>query len=230
MPSALRYGCKGPNVKQLQELLNKLVPPALKLKIDGELGPLTDAAIRWYQATVGIGIDGVVGPFTWNALTGGTRVETAATEAPARIPDAPWISVAAKELGQSQIPGIHHNPRILEYHASTNLHASNDETPWCSSFVNWCLLQVGITGTKSAAAISWQHWGCPSTAKRGAITVVHSLHGTGRSSSGYHVGFFFDDGGSHFRLLGGNQSHQVRVSRYPRSSWHIVAFQWPNQN
>jgi uncharacterized protein (TIGR02594 family) len=229
MPSALRYGCKDPDVQRLQESLNKLVPPALKLKVDGELGPLTDAAIRWYQATVGIGIDGVVGPITWNALAGKAPVEIAATEAPAKIPDAPWISVAAREIGQSQIKGSHHNPRILEYHACTSLHASNDETAWCSSFVNWCLLQVGIAGTKSAAAISWQHWGSHSSAKQGAITVIYSIHGAGRSASGYHVGFFFDDCGPHFRLLGGNQSHQVKVSRYPRSSWHIVAFRWPNQ-
>ncbi|MDH4280687.1 MAG: hypothetical protein OEW83_21690 [Acidimicrobiia bacterium] len=52
----------------------------------------------------------------------------------------------------TEIRGRKDNPRIIEYHASTSLKASNDGTAWCSSFVNWCVSQAWLTGTNSAAA------------------------------------------------------------------------------
>ena len=64
-----------------------------------------------------------------------------------------------------------HNKRVIEYHSTTGK-APNDETAWCSSFVNWSLKQVGIKGTNSAQAISWQimHWGVAlSTPVYGAV-------------------------------------------------------------
>ncbi|KKK66354.1 hypothetical protein LCGC14_2964930, partial [marine sediment metagenome] len=40
--------------------------------------------------------------------------------------------------------------------------ASEDETPWCSSFVNFCVCEAGynpIKETGSARARSWLSWG-----------------------------------------------------------------------
>ncbi|WP_224984859.1 TIGR02594 family protein [Geomonas agri] len=67
----------------------------------------------------------------------------------------PWMGIARKEIGQKEVAGHRDNPRILSYHATTTLKATDDETPWCSSFVNWCLKQAGVKGTDSAAATSW---------------------------------------------------------------------------
>ena len=52
-----------------------------------------------------------------------------------------WLEIALKEVGVSEIKGGE-NKRILEYHASTTLKAKEDEIPWCSSFVNWCMVQA----------------------------------------------------------------------------------------
>jgi len=56
-------GDKGPDVVYVQNMLG--VFPA-----DGDFGPITDAAVRGYQAAYGSGVtcDGIVGPKTWAAL------------------------------------------------------------------------------------------------------------------------------------------------------------------
>jgi uncharacterized protein (TIGR02594 family) len=53
---------------------------------------------------------------------------------------------------------VRNNPRILEYFTATTLHTKTESTSWCSAFVNWCMRQSGISGSRSAAARSWLHW------------------------------------------------------------------------
>lgn len=229
MGTTLCYGSRGPDVEQLQELLNKRLQHSPKLCVDGHFGPRTASAVRLFQASVGIGIDGVAGPHTWAALHEELgRTHLVVVSIPANFPDTPWMEFAKKEIDQSEIPGSQHNPRILQYHASTTFRACSDETPWCSAFVNWCLRQAGLNGTNSAAAQSWITWGKASAAISGAITVVRDVSaGSSLSASGFHVGFLVQDTGSHYRLLGGNQKNQVRISKYPKSSWQVVACRWP---
>ena len=83
-----------------------------------------------------------------------------------------WMDIARNELGQNEIAGSRDNPRIVDYHGSTSLNASDDETPWCASFVNWVMEQAGIEGTDSAAAMSWADWGQSSELTPGAVVVV----------------------------------------------------------
>ncbi|HEX5760734.1 MAG TPA: TIGR02594 family protein [Thermoanaerobaculia bacterium] len=70
-------------------------------------------------------------------------------------------------------PGLADNPRIVEYHRTTSLRATDDEVPWCSAFVNWCMREAGLRGTGSAAARSWLTWGSRlATPRRGCVTVL----------------------------------------------------------
>lgn len=61
----LKMGSKGPDVKRLQELLNK---KGYQLKVDGDFGTLTQAAVKNFQRVHSLTDDGVVGPLTWGKL------------------------------------------------------------------------------------------------------------------------------------------------------------------
>ena len=63
--SLLRKGSKGEEVKTLQRLLNAF---GSKLDIDGSFGPLTQTALRNYQALNKLEVDGVCGVQTWTSL------------------------------------------------------------------------------------------------------------------------------------------------------------------
>ena len=131
-----------------------------------------------------------------------------------------WMKVVHGELGVKEVPGSGDNPRIVEYHAETELHASKDAIAWCSSFANWVMKQVGIKGTRSAAALSWRSWGTKlSQPKYGCIVVFD--HGGGHG----HVTFFEKWDGSYLVCTGGNQSDSVRTSKY--STGEVVAYRWP---
>ena len=54
-------GDSRPEVAQVQKVLG-LFP------VDGDFGPITDAAVRGYQGAYGLPADGIVGPKTWEAL------------------------------------------------------------------------------------------------------------------------------------------------------------------
>jgi uncharacterized protein (TIGR02594 family) len=218
-------GHRGPEVERLQKLLISKLTPRLQLVPDGFFGPDTYAAVRLFQASFGLNIDGVVTDEVWEAL-GHTAHDVIDAPMSVNNHSAPWMAFAVQEKGQREIAGrFRHNPRILQYHATTTLAASTDETPWCSAFVNWCLSRAGITGTNSAAARSWEGWGKVSAAIPGAITLLHD-NGFQRGF-GYHVGFLVQDAGSHYLLLGGNQHDEVRTSKYPKHSWRLVALRWP---
>lgn len=57
----VRRGDTGDAVRAVQSLFGRLT-------VDGDFGPLTEAAVREYQEMFGLGTDGIVGPVTWYAL------------------------------------------------------------------------------------------------------------------------------------------------------------------
>ncbi len=230
VPPTLRLGKSGADVRTLQSLLNQRLQPVPRLEISGRFDERTELFVRRFQSATGLESDGVCGRNTWNALSA-PAMQTPAPAVPddtAVQSDPPWMRIALREVGQREIAGAHHNPRIVEYHASTLLRARTDEVPWCASFVNWCVREAGFKGTNSAAAASWARWGVPCEARRGAIAVIYNstARNSSLSTTGHHVGFLMHETPTHLELLGGNQADSVKVSRYARTSWTLKAYRW----
>jgi len=135
-----------------------------------------------------------------------------------------WLRIAYEEMrsGVKEIPGAHHEPRILLYHGATALKATTDEVPWCAGFVGWCLETAHVRSTDSAAARSYLGWGV-------GVSVVHPPIGAvvilrrGTIGPGPevldapgHVGFFWSHGEpGRIVLLGGNQGDSVSLGSFP---------------
>jgi uncharacterized protein (TIGR02594 family) len=129
-----------------------------------------------------------------------------------------WLLIARQEVGihENSAPR-QDNPRIIEYLKSTSYDGElTDEVKWCSAFVNWCITQAGLKGTGSAAASSWLAWGKKLTQPRLGCIVVFN----------HHVGFYTGAAGSHFLLLGGNQSNAVNKEN--KSPSEVLAYRWPS--
>lgn len=120
---------------------------------------------------------------------------------------------AQRELGTKEIPGTGNNPRIVAYHESTRIGASDDSVPWCSSFVNWCVERAGYAGTGSPAARSWLNWGKElKKPTEGCVVVLRR----GTQSWQGHVGFYVREDEDLVYLLGGNQGNSVSIKGFPK--------------
>ncbi|WP_089093963.1 peptidoglycan-binding domain-containing protein [Nodularia sp. NIES-3585] len=62
----LRFGNSGTSVRILQRLL---VANGYAIRVDGAFGPLTETAVKAFQNQRSVGVDGVVGPVTWQHLS-----------------------------------------------------------------------------------------------------------------------------------------------------------------
>ena len=145
-------------------------------------------------------------------------------------PEASWVTIARGELGQHEVAGGQNNARIVEYHSTTTLKAKDDETAWCSSFVNWCMTKAGVAGTKSAAAASWVDWGSACEPRLGAVVVLYNAKAANSSTTttGNHVAFLIEETSTTYKLLGGNQGDQVSIVGFSKTGWKIKACRWPN--
>jgi peptidoglycan hydrolase-like protein with peptidoglycan-binding domain len=64
----VRQGAAGTGVQQAQCYLNLSIQ-GLGIPVDGDFGPVTDAATRRFQRCAGIVVDGLIGAQTWSYLT-----------------------------------------------------------------------------------------------------------------------------------------------------------------
>lgn len=129
------------------------------------------------------------------------------------------FEIAKAQLNKNwkEVSGPKSNPLILEIYKSVdgldNLELNDDEIPWCSCWVNWCIQKAGGKGTRNAMARSWLNWGNKSSGEVGDIVILTR----GNSKVQGHVGFLYKKGLIYVEVLGGNQTNNVTVQKYLRT-------------
>lgn len=136
--------------------------------------------------------------------------------------DPMWLLKAKQYTGLKEIPGPTHNSNIVSWLRDLKAWWSEDETPWCGTFVAHCLKASSQPIPKLwFRAKEWANYGSnlsPSKLSSGAILVFDR-------KGGGHVGFYVGEDETHYHVLGGNQSNGVNVMRLEKA--RLVASRWP---
>ncbi|MEL6671207.1 MAG: SH3 domain-containing C40 family peptidase [Bacteroidota bacterium] len=151
--------------------------------------------------------------------------------------DYRWLKIAfgEKHFQIKELKDPMENARILLYLQSCELldnsMKNDDETAWCSAFMNWCVEKAGYEGTNSAWALNWKNWGQPlETPRRGCVAVFKRfVMKNGEKKTYGHVGFYLGkDGEKNISILGGNQRNRVKISSYPIDSekYQLVGYRY----
>lgn len=133
--------------------------------------------------------------------------------------DPAWLKDAFTHLGLAEIPGVDHNPAILEMFAEVGFpEVTADETSWCAAFANWVAKRAGLPVTGKLTARSFLGWGSDATnhPARGDFVVIK------RGSEGWqgHVFLWLGEDAVNVWGIGGNQGKvgAVTVSRFTKAS------------
>lgn len=125
-------------------------------------------------------------------------------------------------FGEKEVTGKGSNSTILSFFDGLANWVSDDETPWCSAFMNYTHAKAGYLYTGSLSARSWLDYGFPITnPKPGDVTI---LWRESRSSWKGHVAYFvrYNEDKSKVLLYGGNQYNMITLSWYP--SYRVLGF------
>jgi uncharacterized protein (TIGR02594 family) len=126
------------------------------------------------------------------------------------------VEVALGEIGVVEQSGPELNsPRILEYFEEIgHSWVKTDETAWCSAFVNYVAKVAGYEYSGKLDARSWLDIGTETNEPKIGDVVV--LWRVDPDSWKGHVGFYIKDDEDYIWILGGNQSNQVKITKYPK--------------
>lgn len=126
------------------------------------------------------------------------------------------IDLALSQYGIKEIVGKQHNPEVLKYFTEIgHSWVKNDETAWCSAFINWVAKKSGLEYSGKLDARSWLKVGDKVKIPRRGDVVIF-WRGSKDSWMG-HVGLFIRETPNWVYVLGGNQSNQVKISAYPKN-------------
>ncbi len=123
------------------------------------------------------------------------------------------IDIALEEFGIKEIVGKDHNPKVLKYFKETG-HSwiNDDETAWCSAFMNWVAMTAGAKTSGKLNARSWLSVGKEvESPEKGDVAVF--WRGSRDSWKG-HVAIFIRETKNFIYVLGGNQGNKVCIQAY----------------
>ena len=137
---------------------------------------------------------------------------------------ARMFKMAHKFLGLTEIAGTTHNPAIVAMLQLDAKWVEDDETSWCSAFINFIAWLCDAERSKSLAARSWLLVGrsIPLTdAMLGDVVVLTrgKLPQPDASviKANGHVALYAGQDEATVQLLGGNQGNKVSIASFPKS-------------
>ncbi len=123
---------------------------------------------------------------------------------------------ALRFYGLKEIVGQQHEQVILDMLDYIGFgYINDDETPWCSTFINYLAKKNGYVRSHELTARSWLKTGGELKSPRLGCIVVFS-RGNPKGWQG-HVGIYINENDTHIYCLGGNQKNEVNISMYPKS-------------
>lgn len=129
------------------------------------------------------------------------------------------LQIALSQYGQKEIEGESDNQTIVGYAKEAGHNwVNDDETPWCSIFMDWCAMKAGMERTHKANARSWLEVGEDvKEPKTGDIVILKRGNNTWSGHVGIYIAHLTIESGRRtgfIYVLGGNQSNQVKISLY----------------
>lgn len=134
-----------------------------------------------------------------------------------------WMQVARSYLGTAEIPGPRHNKTIQRWLTNLGAWWTDDETPWCGTFMAAVMKEVGLPYPQHYyRARAWAEYGTRLAMPAPGCIAVFVRTGGG------HVGFVEGvDKSGRLMVLGGNQGNRVSVAPFDRS--RVLAYVWPGK-
>ncbi|MDM1247933.1 TIGR02594 family protein [Acinetobacter sp. R933-2] len=135
--------------------------------------------------------------------------------------DLAWMVEAKKYIGLREIVGKQHNKTILGWIKGLGGWFTDDETPWCGTFVAHCLKTAGVKYPKHwYRALDYVNYGSKLAKPAYGCVAIKTRKGGG------HVCFVVgrDQKTKKLVCLGGNQSNAVSYALY--SDGEFQEFRW----
>lgn len=123
------------------------------------------------------------------------------------------IDLALSQIGISEVTGPMHNAEIVKYFDALGFGNMSDETAWCSAFMNWLCIELGLDHTRKLNARSWLYVGEEVDVPEIGDLVIF-WRGSKEDWRG-HVGLYITERDGIIYTLGGNQSNSVNIAPYP---------------
>jgi len=123
------------------------------------------------------------------------------------------LEEALSEYGHREIRGERDNPEVVKFFQEIGFsRIDDDETAWCSAYLNWVAMKAGMERTGKLNARSWLYIGLKVEVPQvGDIAIFY--RGDPSSWTG-HCGIFLNKIGNHIYVLGGNQANRVGINPY----------------
>lgn len=212
---SLKKGDQGVGVEVLQKNLNQL--GVAQLKTDGEYGDKTFAAVETFQSAHSLPITGEFDGATYDIMM---KMLTAQI---GDIP-APWLAWMKSHIGEIEQTGgkaTDFDNEVFSHTSYGNLDGVME--PGCAATACAALEESGYKSPHNAAAESFRHFGKDSSLVPG---VVIGFNWEGKKGvHADHVTFLDHIVSDELvACLGGNQSHQVKVSVFSRKFIDFIRF------